>query len=160
MAFTLANSKVAFTLASVESSLLWQPWYNILDKPDDNFSWSIINWFVNVSQDSSWWEDYQVVEYQRGSSNYFVKLEQVAVLPCLLCHSLANGSKYGSEVVLQPLDCLKSELALFVKDAKHDRRELVLDKWGLLWYRKVSWPAELDTAFFIISPLFCLFSCI
>ena len=29
-------------------------------------------------------KDYQVAEYQRGSSIYFVKLEQVAVLPCLL----------------------------------------------------------------------------
>ena len=73
-------------------------------------------------------KDYQVAEYQRGSSIYFVKLEQVAVLSCLLCHSLVNGSKYGSEVVLQPLDYQKSEPALFVKDAKHDRRELVLDK--------------------------------
>ena len=123
-----------------------------LKKPDDNFSWSIINWFVDVSQGSSWWEDYQVAEYQRGSSIYFVKLEQVAVLPCLLYHSLAKGSKYGSEVVLQPLDYQKSEPALFVKDAKHDRRELVLDKWGPLWYRKVSWSAKLNLVF-ISFPL-------
>ena len=66
-----------------------------------------------------------MAEYQRDSSIYFVKLEQVAVLPCLLYHSLAKGSKYGSEVVLQPLDYQKSEPALFIKDAKHDRRELV-----------------------------------
>ena len=123
-----------------------------LKKPDDNFSWSIINWFVDVSQGSSWWEDYQVAEYQRGSSIYFVKLEQVAVLPCLLYHSLAKGSKYGSEVVLQPLDYQKSEPALFIKDAKHDRRELVLDKWGPLWYRKVSWSAKLNLVF-ISFPL-------
>ena len=67
-------------------------------------------------------------EYRRGSSIYFVKLEQVALLPCLLYHSLTEGSNCRSEVVLQPLDYQTSELALFVKDAKHDRRELVLDK--------------------------------
>ena len=51
----------------------------------------------------------QLKRHMEGSSIYFVKLEQVAVLPCLLYHSLAKGSKYGSEVVLQPLDYQKSE---------------------------------------------------